>query len=92
MSATTAAESRAVTCCQCSSMKTKATSAWRSTTGAMMMISERAKRPFGIRSPRPRVKRRHTVRIPRIGWSAAWAVAVIARSPPRPLYAVIVRR
>ena len=42
MSATTAADSRAVTVCQWRSMKTKATSAWSSTTGAMMMISERA--------------------------------------------------
>ena len=42
MSATTAAERRAVTVCQWRSMKTKATIAWRRTTGVMMMISERA--------------------------------------------------
>ena len=61
-------------------------------TEAHGMISERANRPFGIRSPRPRVKRRHAVRRPRIGCSAAWAVAVIARVASTALYAAIVRR
>ena len=42
MSATTAADRREVTVAKCSSMKTKAMSAWRRTTGVMMMMSERA--------------------------------------------------
>ena len=58
MSATTASVRRAVTVCQCSSMKTKATTVWMTTTGVMMMISERAYRPFGIASPSRRAKRR----------------------------------
>ena len=57
MSPTVAAESRWVTSCQLRSMKTKTTSDWSSTTGAMMMISERAKRPFGMAPPTARAKR-----------------------------------
>ena len=42
MSATTAADRRAVTVCQYSSMNTKATTVSMTATGVMMMISERA--------------------------------------------------
>ncbi len=52
-----AADRRCVTSDQLRSMKTKATSDCSRTTGAMMMISERANRPLGIAPPTARAIR-----------------------------------
>ena len=84
ISPTTVAESCAVTSCQWRSMKTKATSAWSSTTGAMMMISARANRPLGRIALMPRVD---TPPARRASRAAAGAGASGRASPSAPVSA-----